>query len=193
MSASRPFALLFFKKKKLGFKTLQLCVSKFSTLPEVKQFSFMESVLNHKLFQNFHIFRLFFIESSVKIRVLFHFLWCKTCNKLKVLQFCYNVLSHEHEFYFNRLISKHFPTIASISIIIAKLCNKMKELNMCANQQPPGRYCTVQMAEIKFLIHFILRFQLNRLTNLMAHNVLFAELQMFFFLQSANFMDIFTR
>lgn len=49
------------------------------------------------------------------------------------------------------------------------------------------------MAEIKFLIHFILRFQLNRLTNLMAHNVLFAELQMFFFLQSANFMDIFTR
>lgn len=124
MSASRPFALLFFKKKKLGFKTLQLCVSKFSTLPEVKQFSFMESVLNHKLFQNFHIFRLFLIESSVKIRVLFHFLWCKTCNKLKVLQFCYNVLSHEHEFYFNRLISKHFPTIASISIIIAKLCNK---------------------------------------------------------------------
>lgn len=27
----------------------------------------------------------------------------------------------------------------------------------------------------------------------MAHNVLFAELQMFFFLQSANFMDILTR
>lgn len=77
--------IIIFQEKKLGLKTLLLCVLKFLTLPEVKQFLFMESVLNHKLFQNFQIFRLVFIESSVKIRVFFHFLWCKTCNKLKVL------------------------------------------------------------------------------------------------------------
>lgn len=131
-----------------------------------KTVSFYGKCLKSQTFSKLpHFSSFFYRKFSENTSFFFNFLWCKTCNKLKVLQFCYNVLSHEHEFYFNRLISKHFPTIASISIIIAKLCNKMKELNMCANQQPPGCYCTVQMAEIKFLIHFILRFQLNRLTN----------------------------